>query len=181
MSGGLDADRYRLSEAEHQSIFEKRIIPEYFSGAGRSAHPIAIVYGGQPGAGKTVSVLGVAATLAERGGAVTIIGDKLRNYHPKYGRLLDQDDKTAAFFTDGDTARWIEKSIAYARNGRTNVVIEGTMRDTAKVVQTLTAFRAAGFETDARALAVNARMSELGILERYEQQRVTLSRIFVVV
>jgi predicted ABC-type ATPase len=167
----LDADRYRLSEAEHQAIFDRRIKPQLFADARPQAMPVAIVFGGQPGAGKSAAVDDALRELESRGGAVAIIGDDLRGYHPHYAPLMERDDKTAAFYTDRDTGRWVEKSIEYAKQQRLNIVIEGTMRDANKVAQTLRSLRGAGYEVEARALAVNERLSWQGVLQRYESQK----------
>ncbi|MBR4877702.1 MAG: zeta toxin family protein, partial [Rhodocyclaceae bacterium] len=109
--------------------------------------------------------------LAARGGAVQIIGDDLRDYHPAYMRLMRADDKTAAFYTDRDTGRWVEKAIAEAKVRRANIVIEGTMRDGDKVAATMNSLREAGYQIEARALAVPWRLSEQGIMQRYENQK----------
>jgi hypothetical protein len=109
--------------------------------------------------------------LHSRGGAIQIIGDDLRSFHPKYAHLMERDDKTAAFYTDRDTGRWVEKAIAEAKARRVNIVIQGTMRDGSKVAATMQSLREAGYRIDARALAVAWRLSEQGILQRYENQR----------
>jgi hypothetical protein len=49
---------------------------------------------------------------------------------------MEKDDKTAAFYTDRDAGQWVEKAIAYAKEQRVNVVIEGMMRDNNKVAKT---------------------------------------------
>jgi predicted ABC-type ATPase/soluble cytochrome b562 len=167
----LDPDRYRLTEAQHQAIFDKRIKPQLFKGVEPSDKPVAVIFGGQPGAGKSAAVDAAVQELSTRGRAAQIIGDDLRAYHPKYDRLLDKDDKTAAFYTDRDTARWVEKAIDYAKQNRLSVVIEGTMRDQAKVAQTMQTFRGAGYDVDARVLAVNEKLSWQGVLQRYENQK----------
>jgi len=164
-------DEHRLSEAEHQAIFERDIKPDLFAGAKPSRQPLAVIFGGQPGAGKSVAVDEAMNELSPRGGAVQIIGDDLRGYHPKYARLMKADDKTAAFYTDRDTGRWVEKAIAEAKAQRVNIVIEGTMRDGEKVAATMDSLREAGYQIDARALAVTARLSEQGIMQRYENQK----------
>lgn len=151
-------DRYRLSEADHQAIFEQDIKPDLFAGAKPSHQPVAVIFGGQPGAGKSAAVDSAMRELEPRGGAVQIIGDDLRGYHPHYARLMERDDKTAAFYTDRDTGQWVEKAIAEAKAQRVNIVIEGTMRDGNKVAATMESLRAAGYEIDARALAVNPRL-----------------------
>lgn len=164
-------DQYRLNDAEHQAIFERDIKPALFSGAQPVSLPTAIIFGGQPGSGKSAALEMAKQDLAARGGAVEIIGDDLREFHPQYARLMANDDRTAAFYTDRDTGRWVEKSIAYAKAQRVNIVIEGTMRDGDKVAATMSSLRAEGYQIDARVLAVNARLSEQGILQRYENQK----------
>jgi len=72
-------DEHRLSEAEHQAIFERDIKPDLFAGVKPSGQPLAVIFGGQPGAGKSAAVDEAMNELASRGGAVQIIGDDLRD------------------------------------------------------------------------------------------------------
>lgn len=168
-----DAGKYRLNEREHQTVFERDIAPDLFAGAKSVERPVAVIFGGQPGAGKSPALDAAVQELEGRGGAVQIIGDDLRAYHPRFAELMGTDDRTAAFYTDRDSGQWVEKAIAEAKARRVNVVIEGTMRDSAVVAKTMTDLRAAGYEIDARVLAVNPRLSEQGILQRYESQKAT--------
>jgi len=167
----LNPDQYRLSESEHQAIFERRIQPNIFANAQPSVLPVAVIFGGQPGAGKSAAVDVAIEELDARGGCVQIIGDDLRDYHPKYATLMKADDKTAAFYTDRDTGSWVEKAIAQAKEQRVNLVIEGTMRNSDVVAETMQSLREAGYQIEARALAVNPRLSEQGIMQRYEKQK----------
>jgi len=167
----LNPEQYRLSEADHEAIFQTYIKPQVFALATSVDHPVAVIFGGQPGAGKSRAVDDALDELNAKGGAVQIIGDDLRGYHPAYDALLSKDDKTAAFYTDRDTGKWVEKCIAHAKEQRVHVVIEGTMRNSDTVAATMADFRGAGYEIDARALAVNFRLSEQGILQRYENQK----------
>ena len=166
-----DPEQYRLPEAEHQRIFETRIRPVLFEEAERVERPVAVIFGGQPGAGKSAAIAVAALELNSRGGAVEIIGDDLRAFHPRYEQLLAVDDQTAAFYTDRDSARWVEKAIAHASENRYSVLVEGTYRNSDVVASTMQRFRGAGYDVDARALAVNERFSMQGIVERYETQR----------
>lgn len=167
----LNRDQYKLGPSQHQRIFERDIKPELFARAKPVGRPVAVIFGGQPGAGKSAAVAWAAHELESRGGSIQIIGDDLRAYHPHYARLIEHDDKSAAFFTDGDIGLWIEKAIAEAAVLRVNLVVEGTMRDAHKVAATMQSLRAAGYVVDARVLAVNFRLSEQGILQRYEGQK----------
>lgn len=162
----------RLSPGAHQRIFDGEIAPELFAGATPTAQPTAILFGGQPGAGKSALVDAAVQEFGRRsGGCVPIIGDELRAYHPRYWSLLQVDDKIAALLTDQDTGGWVEKAIAHAKTRKLNVVVEGTMRDAEKVASTMTSLRAAGYRIDARAMAVNERLSWQGVLQRYENQK----------
>lgn len=160
-----------LSETQHQAIFDRFIKRELFANARSLDKPHAVVFGGQPGSGKTAAVDAAAQELRPNGGVVQIIGDDFRAYHPQYARLMREDDKTAAARTDRDTGRWVEKAIAHAIANRHNVVIEGTFRDGAKVAKTLQDLQAAGYTVEARVLAVPERWSLLAVLQRYEAQK----------
>lgn len=79
----LNPDQYRLDEEAHQAIFEQDIKPDLFADAKPSGQPVAVIFGGQPGAGKSAAVDAALVELDVRGGAAQIIGDDLRGYHPK--------------------------------------------------------------------------------------------------
>ena len=166
----LNPDQYRLSEVDHQAIFDQVIERRLFATAQSVSQPVAIIFGGQPGAGKSAAVEVAEHELMARGGCVQIIGDDFRKYHPRFSDLLRADDKTAAFYTDRDTGQWVEKAISRAKELRTHILIEGTMRDGNKVAQTMESLRTADYLIDARALAVNGLLSMQGILQRYENQ-----------
>ncbi|SCW95353.1 Zeta toxin [Sphingobium faniae] len=166
-----DPERHSLSPDALQKIYETRVAPRLFRGAQSVEHPTAIILGGQPGSGKTPMQNDAAREFARSGGMVKIIGDDLRAYLPHYKSLQRADDKSAAFYTDRDSGRLVEKAIAEAAQRRVNVLVEGTMRNPETVAATLQQFREAGFRTDARALAVSPEMSSLGILQRYAEQK----------
>ena len=167
----LNPDQYRLSELDHQAIFDQVIERRLFATAQSVSQPVAIIFGGQPGAGKSAAVEVAEHELMARGGCVQIIGDDFRKYHPRFSDLLKADDKTAAFYTDRDTGQWVEKAISRAKELYIHILIEGTMRDPSKVAQTMQSLRTAGYEIDARALAVNGLLSMQGVLQRYENQK----------
>ena len=171
MSGINDLDKFVLSESQHESIFQKEIKPYLFKNANPVDSPIVVVFGGQPGAGKSMAVDLAQGELKEQGGAVSIVGDELRLFHPSNEDLMALDDKTAAFYTGQDMGKWVEKAINYAKQLGCHVIIEGTMRSPQVVERTIQTFKDAGYFIDARVLAVNERLSWQGVLQRYENQR----------
>ena len=173
MSADFNSDKYRLSEAENQRIFDEEIKPKLFADKKLQAHPVAVIFGGQPGAGKSMSVNAAVSELAENGGCVKIDGDALRQFHPRYDLLMTLDDKTAAVYTGGDAGSWVEKAISETKRQRVHVVIEGTMRSAEVAARTMSNFRDAGYTIDARALAVSFQMSQLGIFSGMKDKRLT--------
>lgn len=163
-------EEYHLSEAENEAIFQK-IKAKVFQECRPVDLPMAIIFGGQPGSGKTKAVELSELELKSCGGSVSIVGDDFRPYHPQHDQLMKLDDNTAALFTQHDAGRWVEKAITHAKNIRCNVIIEGTMRVPETVIRTAQELRNAGYAIEARALAVNEKLSWQGILQRYENQR----------
>lgn len=125
----MNPDQHRLEPDEHRAIFENQIKPAIFENAKQVEKPIAVVFGGQPGAGKTAAINEAIKELGGKGGAVEIFGDDLRSYHPKFERLMIEDDKTGAFYTDRDSGKWVEMCIEEAKKTKANIIIEGTMRN----------------------------------------------------
>lgn len=166
-----EIDRFLLSPEQSAHIFENKIKPKLFHNVFSNERPMLVLFGGQPGAGKNAAIAVAKEELAQQGDSVSILGDELRAYHPEYYLLLEANDKTAAFYTGKDAGRWIEQSIAHAKEMRCNVVIEGTMRSPEMVAQTIKTFRDAGYFIDARALAVPERLSWQNVLQRYENGR----------
>ncbi len=166
-----DSDKYLLTNEENERIFQKRVKPLLFKNAVGIQNPSAIILGGQPGAGKTISLVLAEEELKGRGGSIAILGDDLRALHPDYQRLMNLDDKTAAFFTSKDSGKWVEKCIDYAKQLRCNVIVEGTMRSPEVVSRTLQTFRESGYFVEVCALAVSERSSWQSVLQRYENQK----------
>lgn len=71
----LNPEQYMLDEKEHQRIFERHIKPDLFKSDMRPAdHPVAVILGGQPGAGKS-GILDMAfLELSQFGDVVQICG-----------------------------------------------------------------------------------------------------------
>ena len=170
----LNLEQYKLSEEEHQAIYEKKITPRLFKDVKTVENPVAVMFGGQPGCGKSTLVNAAVKEFISHGGAVKIDGDALRAFHPLNTELLKRDDKTAGFYTNADAFKWVDKAIEDAKNRKVNIVIEGTMRNSDVVADSMKNFRESGYSVysiEARALTINPRLSEQGILLRYEKQK----------
>lgn len=138
----------------------------------RPAKSKIIFVGGQPGAGKTVLLghINKQMNIAFPRCNVPIVGDDLRVFHPMYERLLIEDDKKAAFYTDTDSGKWIEMALECAAQMQSNVLVEGTLRKAEVSVSTADMFKRAGYETECNILAVPRTLSVIGIYQRYFEQ-----------
>ncbi len=162
-SGPLSLDR-------NESIFRTDILPDYLPDSiGRAGRPRLILLGGQPGAGKTAVLIASHAELSRSGPTIRIVGDDLRSYHPNFLAFQRQDPERASQFTQADAGRWTEKLLAAATERNVNIVFETTMRTPENVARVVGISRAAGYDVEARAVAVNPRLSWQGNHYRFEE------------
>lgn len=166
-------ERYLLSPEENEAIFTERLLPAVFGRTRGVEEPSANFFGAQPGAGKSVLQRELITTLRRQTGkesVAAIIGDEFRPYHPLYNDFLEQNDELAAFYTDRDSATWVEKSIAYTLEVRPHVVLEGTLRNPAITLETAADYHRHGFSTELHLVAVHEFISRTRIFGRYLDQ-----------
>lgn len=160
-----------LSPERNESIFRNDILPDYLPETMRQAErPRMILLGGQPGAGKTAVLIASHAELDQTGPTIRIVGDDLRSYHPQFRAFQQQDPETASQFTQLDAGRWTEKLLAAAVDRKVNIVFETTMRTPENVARVIGMARAGGYDIEARAVAVNPRLSWQGNHYRFEER-----------
>lgn len=160
----------RLSVARHEMI--RRANRKYYlSRSEPQQRPVAIIIAGQPGAGKGRLASKAEAELAGKGGSILIDPDRLREQHPNYRDYERQNDRSAAGRVHPDASQWAKELRQDAIGGRRNIIIDGTLNDKDKARELLGQLRAAGYETEIRALAVNERESRQGVHARYESAK----------
>lgn len=171
-----------LSRAELDDVFDAQILPRYDALLGDvprgadaavtdadagGARPRLLLVGGQPGAGKT-QFLAIAG--ADAPGAIEVVGDDLRAFHPDCARLMSTDPLAMPAATQQAAGAWVHASLDHLRSRGAGVLMETTLRDPAAVMRTLTQFSGQGYLTELRVLAVPAAVSRLGTLARYADQ-----------
>lgn len=163
-------EKYLLSEAESQFIFEKALLGRRFAKLHSVDSPSVHFFGAQPGAGKSAIQDVERRRLVSQDGPNTvmkIIGDELRPYHPKWQQLLAENDELAAFYTDRDSARWVEKSIAYSQELQPNVILEGTLRNPDVTLGSATEYAKLNFRANLHVPVVHEFESRTRIFRRY--------------
>jgi hypothetical protein len=162
-----DQSQFRLETVEHQLIFED-IARHAMMLSKPVENPVAIILGGQPGAGK--AALSSYASTELGGNSIKIDADELRKYHPHFLKLMRENDRDAADLTHRDAAGWAVKLTNLGIKEHRNLVIDGTMRDPESLAKLCSKLQSAGYRIDARVLAVNDLVSRLSIHHRYELQ-----------
>ena len=136
-----------------------------------SGEPCTVFVGGQPGAGKTRATHMVRVSGLHDGPLLPVNGDDLRQYHPDYDRLCDEEPLNMPERTAKASAAWIRMTMEYVRANRVSAVVEGTWRNAATVLDEASNAKRVGRSTHAVVLAVPPALSRIAILERYYRDR----------
>lgn len=129
---------------------------------------LLVLLGGQPAAGKTRAQ---AAILAEHPELVSITGDDLRAYHPGYRDLAVNDPLAMPAATAPTSSGLIRLALDHAIEHGYPVLLEGTFRDPAMVIDTAARFAEAGYRVEVVAVAMPAPVSRLAAEERFLRAR----------
>lgn len=156
-----------LPEDRLRDVWREEIVPDVFLDARPEARPVAVLLGGQPGAGKTRAARLVTRGLYPGLRVTPIAGDDLRRFHPDYGRTLRGDRLRMPEVTAAAAGWWFQASIEHALAHRFPVLIEGTWRNVAGPLQGAGDARTAGYEVHAVVVAVAPAVSRLSTVERF--------------
>lgn len=103
-------------------------------------------------------------------GAVVVNGDDLRRFHPAYEQTMNRDPFRMPEVTAAAAGAWVGMSTEYLRATGTSAIVETTLRNETMLRGEFEAFRAAGFETELRVVAVPLPVSRAGTVARYVEQ-----------
>ncbi len=135
-----------------------------------SLHPIAVLLGGQSGAGKT-TLHGLMRDYFS-GNQVTVNGDGFRSYHPRYREL----DKEFGPESVNYTAKWAgsmtEAVVDALSTVGYNLAVEGTLRTAEVPTKTATLLKERGYRVFLAVMAVKPEISLVSCQIRYEQMRI---------
>lgn len=155
-----------------REIFDTQVLPYLLAAqnpnqAAPDERPWFVSVGGQPGAGKSGVI---AASGAEHPGSIIVDGDALRRFHPKHDTLMATDPLAMPDATAQASGAWVQFASQWLREHRVSAVIETTLRQKDFLIREFASYRAAGFATELRVVAVPLEVSRLGTLARYVGQ-----------
>lgn len=160
----------QLTPEQLRRRFDRTIVPVYLEPQrepGVTGRPRFVSVGGQPGAGKGGVLAAMQSALP---GAVVVNGDDLRRFHPDYERTMTVDPFRMPEVTAAAAGAWVGMSTEYLRAVGTSAIVETTLRNEPMLRGEFEAFRAAGFETELRVVAVPLPVSRAGTVARYVEQ-----------
>ncbi|QLB44551.1 zeta toxin family protein [Mannheimia pernigra] len=141
-------------------LAENNLVPEQ--------NPIAILLGGQPGAGKSFGSLEMSKRLNFN--LLVINGDEFRPYHQYYHEIYQRYGKDASKYTGEFTGKMVQRVRNEAIKHRFNILIEGTLRTVDIPLNELENFRTAGYQTAVLICTCPKEISWKSTLKRAEEQ-----------
>lgn len=137
-------------------IVQRDILPQVFGKESNSSDPTFVLLSAQPGASGARTT---GRLLAEHGEDMAVIsGHEFRAFHPQVTELEASGSADAARILSETTAEWLRASMAFARENRRSLLLEGSFANPAAAVGLAQRFAGAGFRT--RVVVVSARWAE---------------------
>ncbi|EFX59401.1 MULTISPECIES: type II toxin-antitoxin system toxin PezT [Streptococcus] len=132
-----------------------------------SKQPIAILLGGQSGAGKTT--IHRIKQKEFQGNIVIIDGDSFRSQHPHYLELQQEYGKDSVEYTKDFAGKMVESLVRELSHLGYNLLIEGTLRTIDVPKKTAQLLKNKGYEVQLDLIATKPELSYLSTLIRYEE------------
>lgn len=160
--------QYKLNEKEHEEMYQnaRKLI---FRDAKTYKNPVAILIGGQTGAGKGGIDVYSKREFKEKGlDSVVIDVDVYRMLHPKADEIITKYPTLYTEITGQETNPIAKKLLAEAIEKGYNFIFEGTMRNT-EILETMRNMPK-NFTKIVRVIATSPKESLLTAFERNEEQ-----------
>ena len=162
--------KYKLSENEYNEKYNL-IKDIFFKNKVSVQSPIAVIVGGQTGAGKGL-LISNGKKLFKDNNVIIINSDEFKPFHPKASEIAEKYSTFFTKVTDQETNTWTSSLFDEAIKNKFNIIFEGTMKNT-RIISTINRLQEHGYKVIVKALAVPFSDSLTAIHERYEEQLLT--------
>ncbi|WP_306365831.1 zeta toxin family protein [Nocardiopsis sp. CC223A] len=132
-------------------------------------HPRLLLFGGQPGSGKSTLQRLLLPVLPE--GTVSYDGDDLMRLSPDYERAMLRDDRAASRAVAAQVGVLHASAMEHIRSGRVDVLCSHPLGRADWAAEWVRGFREAGYRVEVAFLAVHASVSRFAIVDRYQRSR----------
>lgn len=161
-------EKYKLSEEEHDAYYEI-IKRAYLAGKLPVDNPIAVIVGGQTGAGKS-GILGYSAKMFEDKNVIIVNSDEIKAFHPFEEEIAREYPSLYTKITDQESNTWTSRLFNELRHDGYNIIFEGTMKNNRIADESIEELEKLNYTVIVRGLATCDLESRISILERYEGQ-----------
>ncbi|MCZ1012632.1 zeta toxin family protein [Streptomyces lydicus] len=158
-------DYHRLSQAEHQWIYDELIAPPLLGGIVPRTDPRAVYVIGQPGANK--AALATMVHRAMRPGTTRLVGDDFKTAHPDYLQLLQDDPRGAGAAIRADYRAWYARGEATVRARRGDALLEAAPGSAEEFLASALPFATDGYPVEVVVVAAREADSRLATALRY--------------
>ena len=160
--------KYKLTDQEHEQYYQtiKRI---YTGGKIPVDNPIAVIIGGQTGAGKS-GIIGYSTKMFMDDNVIIINSDEIKPFHPQSEEIAKLYPQMYTEITDQESNTWTSQLFEELRREKYNIIFEGTMKNNRIADESITELQNLGYTVVVRGIATCDLESRMSILERYEGQ-----------
>ena len=160
--------KYKLTDKEHEQYYQtiKRI---YTGGKIPVDNPIAVIIGGQTGAGKS-GIIGYSTKMFMDDNVIIINSDEIKPFHPQSEEIAKLYPQMYTEITDQESNTWTSQLFEELRREKYNIIFEGTMKNNRIADESITELQNLGYTVVVRGIATCDLESRMSILERYEGQ-----------
>ena len=143
--------KYKLTDEEHEQYYQtiKRI---YTGGKIPVNNPIAVIIGGQTGAGKS-GIIGYSTKMFTDENVIIINSDEIKPFHPKSEEIAKLYPDMYTIITDQESNTWTSKLFEELRREKYNIIFEGTMKNNRIADESITELQKLGYTIVVRGIA----------------------------
>ena len=165
----MASNAVHLAAEQIERIYEKQIRPALLDSIPSSAQPVAVLVGGQPGAGKTVVIQRLRGEPRFATAAPLLISEvELREFHPAW-RAFARHRPDAAQATQSESELWGERLARDGAKKRANLVLETSMQQPQNLLALASELKSQGYRVELIVAAADADASRLGTVTGYER------------
>ncbi|MGW9554411.1 zeta toxin family protein [Nocardiopsis sp. NPDC055551] len=162
-AGSTPDDLRELSEETLDSLFDLAL-RDRLTGTPRE-HPRLLLFGGQPGSGKSTLQRLLLPVLPE--GTVGYDGDDLLRLSPDYEWAMSADDKVASNSVSKQVGALHRRAMEHVRRGRYDVVCSHPLGRADWAASWVSGFKEAGYRVEVAFVATHSSNSGFAIVDRH--------------
>lgn len=153
----------KLEEIWQKLIYEQKPIMQ--------EKPKAIVFGGQPGAGKSSIMIDMKELMLDNN-CIIISGDEYRKDHPQFKKIVEHYGDEWSLKTGNWSGKLVESIIEKAIQEQFNIQAEGTLRDIRVPIKTVELLKSNNYDITLMIVTCDKELSWKSTVQRYERDKI---------